>query len=194
MANPKSTDNTVVTFYFTGYGFQASASSKTFLMMLAKQFACCSRTCLQQTCALWKQKEKRRSLLTEPEYLRLINDFISSFRRVFIVVDGLDEAPDTERQGIAELLKRLTANTSTAAEDSNTVTVKVLLTSRAEYKVGRIIGDIAIQYHLLGGLKDDLSSWITSRMERNLTLQRLRNEYPDIVRDLQSELINRSGT
>lgn len=137
---------------------------------------------------------KKRSLLTEHEYLRLINDFISSFRHVFIVVDGLDEAPDTERQGIAELLKNLTANTSTADEDSNTVTVKVLLTSRADYKVGRIIGDIAVHYYLLGGLKDDLSSWITSRMERNLTIQRLRNEYPDIVRDLQSELINRSGT
>lgn len=163
-------------------------------MFLAKQFSGSSSICLQQACELRKEKEKKSSLLTESEYLRLIKDFFTSFRRVFIVVDGLDEAPAVERQGIAEYLKKLTADTSAPGEASNIAEVKILLTSRADYEVERILGDEAAQYHLLGGLRDDLSSWITARMERNPTIQRLRSEYADIVRDLRSELISRSGT
>ncbi|KAH8911152.1 hypothetical protein BR93DRAFT_322414 [Coniochaeta sp. PMI_546] len=163
-------------------------------MFLAKQFAGSSSICPQQACELRKEKEKKSSLLTESEYLRLIKDFFPSFRRVFIVVDGLDEAPAVERQGIAEYLKKLTAGTSAPGEASNIAEVKILLTSRADYEVERILGDEAAQYHLLGGLRDDLSSWIPARMERNPTIQRLRSEYADIVRDLRSELISRSGT
>lgn len=111
-----------------------------------------------------------------------------------MVVDGLDEAPSEVRQGIAKVMKDLTAAPLMTGDCSTKANVKAIPTSRADFEIGKNLADEVAQFHLVGGLKDDLSSWITASMERSPRIQQLREAYGDIVQELRSELINRSGT
>jgi hypothetical protein len=109
-------------------------------MTLARQGAQQSDECSRQAQQIFEEKGKDSDRpLHTAEYMSLVKTFLRTFKHVFIIVDALDEA--SEKESIVKVVKNL-LNLPQDSSDLKPRLVKVLLTSREDVQVGRILQSV----------------------------------------------------
>ncbi|THX47866.1 ankyrin [Aureobasidium pullulans] len=116
-------ENIAVAYTYCVYN-QEHQTAANFLASLLAQFALQSAemsTDLRECCKTYHRKLAKPS---SPEYVRLLRAVRGQFRKSYILVDALDEVPETERQSLVRDLKTFTPD------------IQILVTSRNDCSHG----------------------------------------------------------
>jgi hypothetical protein len=128
------------------------------------------------------------------EYISLIKIFLRSFEQVFIIIDALDEAP--EKGSIVEtVLDLLSLSQNQYDAKSRKPCVKVLLTSREDFEVSRILRHLTyLRVNLHERVHDDVEVYVRMDTQNRILAGKLKLRNKELGSHIQDTIISRAGT
>jgi hypothetical protein len=164
-------------------------------MTLARQGAHHSDECSRQAQQIFEEKTKDsdRSLNTA-EYISLVKTFLRTFEQAFIVIDALDEA--SEKESIVETVTDLLSlHRGDPDVKPRIPRVKVLLTSREDLQVSRILGPVSyMRLSMHGSIQADVEFYVKTEIQRRVLAGKLKLRNSNVASQIYDAIISRAGT
>jgi len=162
-------------------------------MTLARQGAQQSDECFNQAQQIFEEKNKDSDRpLNTAEYISLVKTFLRTFEQVFVIIDALDEA--SEKGSIVEAVTDL-LNLPQGSSDLKPRLVKVLLTSREDLQVSRILR--SVPYLRLGldeSIHGDVELYVKMDIQSRILAGQLKLRNKDLASQIYTTIISRAGT
>lgn len=164
-------------------------------MNLARQGAHQSDECTRQARKIFEDKNRNPDhLLNAAEYISLVKMFLRSFEEVFIIVDALDEASEKESI-VGTVIDLLTLSQNPNDVKSRKPHVKVLLTSREDFQVSRILRQLTyLRMNLHDNVHDDVEAYVRMDTQNRILAGKLKLRNKDLGSQIQDTVITRAGT
>ncbi|KAF2467414.1 ankyrin [Lindgomyces ingoldianus] len=181
---------TVVLFFFCDRRDSSKQTKESLLINVTRQILDTSPKCLQKAKELYEEKQKRSSGRTfnSSEYLPLIDSCLRDFREVFLILDALDEA--SEPLEIAEILSHMYE-----LGYQHGVSVKLLLTSRFDVQLEKLLGSIiSSRVSLVDTTLPDIEYYVKVEMQERLREGILKVRDKELIPFIQSRVSNEAGT
>lgn len=209
LQNHLSAPNQIVLYFFCGAMNKDVASTESFLMSVALQFASRSPRCLELASQNFVKKEGRR--LRIQEYLSLIDSFICEYDHVSILIDGIDEVEGhnhdrkrEEKECLVDAIKQLCTTVTPNIQSSGGLhqgkksARKILMTSREDTlvranlveQVNSHVCDLERDYEQM--LAADLKRFISIELQKKLRNNFSGSKHEKLIdEDLQAEIESR---
>ena len=97
-------EDTPVTFLYCTYTHQEEQTTTTLLRALLRQLAICSSVVPQPIQELYDRSKDQRTVLSEHELAKAVETAISTFEKVFLIIDALDECGPPLRSKLLSIL------------------------------------------------------------------------------------------
>lgn len=125
-----------------------------------------------------------RKLRSSPDFVRdLLKDILVVSPTAYIVVDGLDEITETERSTLLASLLLL---------QKQCPTLKLLISSRAEYDISRDLGSKCEIFHVHESNTQDIADYVETRVDAWLCELDLDPGFISEIRRLTKEIASKS--
>lgn len=155
-------------------------------MTITKQMLDQSPACLEHAKNFYEDNSNYP--FNRTKYIPLIEEFISMFEEVLLLVDALDEA--SERERIADSLTYLHNYGKSKA-----VTIKVLFTSRFDIQIERRYPVItSTRITLAENMREDIDNYIKKELETRLSKGSLKLRRKELLPSVQEQIGKRAGT
>ncbi|OAL56075.1 hypothetical protein IQ07DRAFT_187787 [Pyrenochaeta sp. DS3sAY3a] len=182
----KSYPTTAVLFYFCDHRDHSKVTHSGFLMTITKQLLDQSPECLAHAKEVYEENSNYPFHRTE--YVPLIEELMSRFEEILILVDALDEA--TEKDQIAESLTALHG-----FGKSKGIVTKVILTSRFDLQVERRYPVItSTRITLAENMREDIDNYIKKELEVRMSQGSLKLRNKDLLSSVLQQVGMRAGT
>lgn len=182
-----------ILFFFCDHRDQNKKILKGFLMTLARQGAQQSDECLRQAQQLFEEKNKDSARpLNIAEYISLVKTFLGTFEQVFVIIDALDEA--SEKDSIVAAAIDL-LSLPQGSTDLKPYQVKVLLTSREDFQIRRILLPVPyVRLALDESIHEDVELYVKMDIQRRILAGQLKLRNKDLASQIYTMIISRAGT
>ncbi|CAD0050216.1 unnamed protein product [Aureobasidium pullulans] len=202
----RAKENIAVAYTYWVYN-QEHQTAANFLASLLAQFALQSAEISTDLRECWKTYHRKLAKPSSPEYVRLLRAVRGQFRKSFILVDALDEFPETERQSLIRDLKTFTPDIQILVTSRNVPSIQshfqdaACMQIRAREEdvrialVARIEDEEFLSSAVKGNptLRDDIINAITQKTEGMFLIAELHItalSQEDNVRDIREKLEN----
>ena len=184
----------IVLFFFCDHRDESKMTLKGLLMNLTRQLFHYSEGSARRAKRIYDEKARdSERTFNDHEYLSLLQACLNDFRHIFIVVDALDEA--SEKEEIAESIGQILRTTSQGADFGGCI-VKILLTSREDAQVRRVLR----QYEPLrvtldeNGIQEDIEHFIAHTIHAKLASGKMKLRDGDLITQISKTVQSRAGT
>lgn len=182
----KRNPTTAVLFYFCDHRDHSKVTHSGFLMTITKQLLDQSPECLAHAKEVYEENSNYPFHRTK--YVPLIEELMSRFEEILILVDALDEA--TEKDQIAESLTTLHG-----FGKSKGIVTKVILTSRFDLQVERRYPVItSTRITLAENMREDIDNYIKKELEIRMSQGSLKLRNKDLLSSVLQQVGMRAGT
>lgn len=157
-----------------------------FLMTITKQLLDQSPECLAHAKEVFEDNSNYP--FHPAKYVPLIEELMSRFREVLLLVDALDEA--SEKNQIAESLTSLHGFGKIKG-----IVTKVIVTSRFDLHVERRYPEItSTRITLADNMRDDIDNYIKKELEVRMSQGSLKLRNKDLISSVLQQVGTRAGT
>ncbi|THY42459.1 ankyrin [Aureobasidium pullulans] len=165
----RAKENIAVAYTYCVYN-QEHQTAANFLASLLAQFALQSAELSTDLTECWKIYHRKLAKPSSPEYVRLLRAVRGQFRKSYILVDALDEFPETERQSLIRDLKTFTPD------------IQILVTSRNVPSIQSHFQDAACMQ--IRAREEDVRIALVARIEDEKFLSSAVNVNPTLRDDI----------
>ena len=160
---------TSLAYFYIDYRNPAKQDLDACLATLVKQLVNQNPDGMLQLERLRQQKQRALSQnLTTSEYISILRDLANSQKKVYVVIDALDEAPNPG--AFVDVLKQL-------SDRNYRPTMAVLISSRNDTNLESILMPV-IAYHVLVSNEDDVRLFIATEVNKRFASGKLK--VPDV--------------
>ncbi|THZ97806.1 ankyrin [Aureobasidium pullulans] len=162
----RAKENIAVAYTYCVYN-QEHQTAANFLASLLAQFALQSAEISTDLRECWKTYHRKLAKPSSPEYVRLLRAVRGQFRKSFILVDALDEFPETERQSLIRDLKTFTPDIQILVTSRNVPSIQSHFQDAACMQIRAREEDVRIA--LVARIEDE--EFLSSAVDVNPTLR-----------------------
>lgn len=178
-----SNGDMALAFFYCDYKDIATQDISTILNSVISQISVCNNEALAILLEHYTKFCKPGRIITSddrPSQTELIHKLTSIFKRLFIIVDGLDECGHNVSETVRELRDLNPQSCSN---------ISTLFLSRKEHEINQVLSDEYLHISI-AARNTDLKLYVYAQMERRTKDERLVIEDPDVRDKIIDKLIN----